>query len=499
MPLHLVALRGGPDIPLNKPLLLLGRQADCDVQLRSRKVSRRHCCIARVNNQVFIRDLGSTNGIRINGIKVTAGQLTASDELSIAKYRYRLRRLSQAGAGKRQRRASKPIELPGEGALSSDLPVALAEPEAPPRVSPTRLPATRLLADEPGPAPGEGPTEPDKPPALPRARWSKPSTLEPARPASPEAPQEASEVPPAPPALKPALVPEPAAEKPTPAPVKALSTAADEEDEDAATPRWLLGAGVLALFLGPAALVCASVLALCDLVLPLSLAGLLTGSAAVALSLRRGVGIRVPAIGTVLSGAVLWAALAIPSLLGPTYSLWGQEETPAGSAVSATPLPGRARTSAAQDPEWADASQAILEQAGLRAQVLKVSIGPVTLPGARKDDGGQSYLLIRVRFQQVQGGGGLAGRDGKPPDPHQATLTDSAGKVYAAREVLDVGGVQDVRRSSLFPVALVEEVFVFEPPPAAAAPLRLEIPAGSSGGTFRFSIPRSMVRGRPRS
>jgi pSer/pThr/pTyr-binding forkhead associated (FHA) protein len=37
-----------------------------------------------------VRDLGSTNGIRVNGMRVKTGRLRPGDELSIAHIRYRL-------------------------------------------------------------------------------------------------------------------------------------------------------------------------------------------------------------------------------------------------------------------------------------------------------------------------------------------------------------------------------------------------------------------------
>src|SRR6266852_9915717 len=61
MPAQLVALNDGPSILLDKPILLLGRHPECDVQIDSRKISRRHCCIAQVSDYLVVRDLGSTN------------------------------------------------------------------------------------------------------------------------------------------------------------------------------------------------------------------------------------------------------------------------------------------------------------------------------------------------------------------------------------------------------------------------------------------------------
>jgi predicted component of type VI protein secretion system len=90
MPAQLVALDNGPSILLDKPILLLGRHPECDIQIDSRKISRRHCCIAQVGDHLVVRDLGSTNGIRINGIRIVEGHLNTGDELTIGNHRYKV-------------------------------------------------------------------------------------------------------------------------------------------------------------------------------------------------------------------------------------------------------------------------------------------------------------------------------------------------------------------------------------------------------------------------
>jgi pSer/pThr/pTyr-binding forkhead associated (FHA) protein len=95
MPPELVALTDGHNILLDKPILLLGRHQECDIQLGSRKVSRRHCCLAQVEDYFVVRDLGSTNGIRINGNRVLEGSLRPGDELTIGNQRYQLQWSSQ--------------------------------------------------------------------------------------------------------------------------------------------------------------------------------------------------------------------------------------------------------------------------------------------------------------------------------------------------------------------------------------------------------------------
>ncbi len=94
---HLVALFEGTNISLDKPIILLGRHKECDVQIPSPKISRRHCCIALVEDHLVVRDLGSTNGIRINGIKVVEGNLQPDDELTIGNMRYQVKLAEQTG------------------------------------------------------------------------------------------------------------------------------------------------------------------------------------------------------------------------------------------------------------------------------------------------------------------------------------------------------------------------------------------------------------------
>jgi pSer/pThr/pTyr-binding forkhead associated (FHA) protein len=90
MPAHLLSLADGPSILIDKPILLFGRHEECDVQLNSKKVSRRHCVLAQVHDYLVIRDLGSTNGVRINGERVPEGKLRPGDELQIGNFKYQV-------------------------------------------------------------------------------------------------------------------------------------------------------------------------------------------------------------------------------------------------------------------------------------------------------------------------------------------------------------------------------------------------------------------------
>jgi predicted component of type VI protein secretion system len=141
MPAQLVALNDGPSILLDKPILLLGRHPECDIQIDSRKISRRHCCIAQVSDYLVVRDLGSTNGVRINGIKVVEGRLSSGDELTIGNNRYRVSWESDANLARRAPAVGpvgvpnvqqRPTILDDEVLENCDEPVPLPEPSVAP-------------------------------------------------------------------------------------------------------------------------------------------------------------------------------------------------------------------------------------------------------------------------------------------------------------------------------------------------------------------------------
>lgn len=92
MPARLVPLTPGaaPTIPLLRPVLLIGRHPECDVRIDLPKISRRHCCLALAYDRVMIRDLGSRNGLRVNGLLVDEAQLHPGDEVAIGPILYRV-------------------------------------------------------------------------------------------------------------------------------------------------------------------------------------------------------------------------------------------------------------------------------------------------------------------------------------------------------------------------------------------------------------------------
>jgi pSer/pThr/pTyr-binding forkhead associated (FHA) protein len=79
-----------PTIPLHRPVLLIGRHTECDIRIDLAKISRRHCCLALAYDRILIRDLGSHNGLRVNGRLVAEARLQAGDEVAIGPIIYRV-------------------------------------------------------------------------------------------------------------------------------------------------------------------------------------------------------------------------------------------------------------------------------------------------------------------------------------------------------------------------------------------------------------------------
>ncbi|MFQ5734099.1 MAG: FHA domain-containing protein [Planctomycetaceae bacterium] len=100
MAYYLEPQNDGQQIVLDKAVVLVGRGSDCDVVLNnSRKVSRKHCCIAQVNDTYVLRDLASMNGVRVNGKKVKReAVLTIGDEVSFGDVSYVLRQTVANGS-----------------------------------------------------------------------------------------------------------------------------------------------------------------------------------------------------------------------------------------------------------------------------------------------------------------------------------------------------------------------------------------------------------------
>jgi len=189
----------GKAIALNTRKFLVGREQDCHLRPNSDMVSRHHCVFIVDEYGVRLRDLGSTNGTRVNGELIrTEVVLNDGDQITIGKLDLQF--------CLRQPAAAEPeaVSPPAPASLSGfDLPVAQSGSEtsyempayAPPDAAPT-VPGfagdTAIFGGAPGaPPPGYQPGMPY--PGLPMQPPYpvQPMYVPPGMPAYPQYPQPA--------------------------------------------------------------------------------------------------------------------------------------------------------------------------------------------------------------------------------------------------------------------------------------------------------------------
>jgi pSer/pThr/pTyr-binding forkhead associated (FHA) protein len=80
----------GSEVELEKARVTLGRGAGADVVLEHASISNEHAALELFDGGFRLRDLGSTNGVTVNGAKVSVADLKHGDrfELGSLSFRY---------------------------------------------------------------------------------------------------------------------------------------------------------------------------------------------------------------------------------------------------------------------------------------------------------------------------------------------------------------------------------------------------------------------------
>lgn len=71
------------DYRLRESSYIIGRAEDCGIQIESKYLSRHHAIVSRIGSEWTVSDLGSTNGIRVNGELSKVTPLRNGDVLSV--------------------------------------------------------------------------------------------------------------------------------------------------------------------------------------------------------------------------------------------------------------------------------------------------------------------------------------------------------------------------------------------------------------------------------
>lgn len=71
---QLIPQRGGPPVTLQNAVTIVGRSSKlCDLVIDHASISKQHCVLVKTDGLLYLRDLASTNGTRVNGQRVIRG------------------------------------------------------------------------------------------------------------------------------------------------------------------------------------------------------------------------------------------------------------------------------------------------------------------------------------------------------------------------------------------------------------------------------------------
>jgi adenylate cyclase len=85
---ELQPIGGGDPIPLIREKLTVGRRESCDICLHFPNISGLHAQLEFRSGYWYIRDLNSTNGVKVQGVRIQEKLLHPHDEITIGKRKF---------------------------------------------------------------------------------------------------------------------------------------------------------------------------------------------------------------------------------------------------------------------------------------------------------------------------------------------------------------------------------------------------------------------------
>jgi len=86
----LTPVGGGDPFPLSKTEMIIGRHRSCDIVLNFTNVSGKHCKLVLSEGYWYILDLQSTNGVKVNDVKVTDRRVDPGATLAVSKHIFKV-------------------------------------------------------------------------------------------------------------------------------------------------------------------------------------------------------------------------------------------------------------------------------------------------------------------------------------------------------------------------------------------------------------------------
>src|SRR4051812_33018855 len=105
-------------VPLIRDEITIGRKEGNTIRLTERNVSRRHAKLVKSNGTVFIEDLSSYNGIKVNGDRIAGrAPVNEGDRIQIGDYQLALKMDKAAQPGTVADEKTTPFVKEGPGAV----------------------------------------------------------------------------------------------------------------------------------------------------------------------------------------------------------------------------------------------------------------------------------------------------------------------------------------------------------------------------------------------
>ncbi len=79
------------EIALRKAVHVVGRSTDCQIRIPNSSISRQHCEVVVGDDDVLVRDLGSSNGTFVNRRKITQTPIAPGDLICIGELVFAVR------------------------------------------------------------------------------------------------------------------------------------------------------------------------------------------------------------------------------------------------------------------------------------------------------------------------------------------------------------------------------------------------------------------------
>jgi len=89
----------GLEVPIDRDRFVIGRGSDADLAVAEPTISRVHAALERDGDAFALKDLGSTNGTRVNGRRETRARVRDGDEIELGRLQLRLRVPANAARG----------------------------------------------------------------------------------------------------------------------------------------------------------------------------------------------------------------------------------------------------------------------------------------------------------------------------------------------------------------------------------------------------------------